>query len=201
MLPAIAVALQSVLSSFIGFIGATGATATAVNLAGQAAIHGLAVASPWLMGGLAGAGAAGVLRRSLSSGSRSVTFDSQSWVGDHRVENIAVFESDAYFQSRNEPYQWFSIDFHNQRFRPTHYAIRSDILKSWVVEGSTDGRNWRELDRQTDNTVLTGGSYAAIFLIQHPIELRYIRLIQTGKNCDGNDILRLYGFDLGDGQK
>jgi hypothetical protein len=58
MWPCINVLLQAGLSSVIHFVGATGAQATAVNLAGQGMIHGLAVAGAvatgpvgWIVGG------------------------------------------------------------------------------------------------------------------------------------------------------
>jgi uncharacterized protein YaaW (UPF0174 family) len=54
MWPIVNVALQGVLGKAIGVLGLAGAQATAMNLAGQTVIHGLAVASGpigWVISG------------------------------------------------------------------------------------------------------------------------------------------------------
>jgi hypothetical protein len=54
-------------------------------------------------------------------------------------------------------------DFKERRIVPTHYTIRSfggdpggTHLKSWLLETSADGKNWREVDRKEDNDELKG---------------------------------------------
>jgi hypothetical protein len=67
------------------------------------------------------------------------------------------------FSSKDKVNQWVQWDFHDHRVNPTHYSIHTHnspctgpFLKSWVIEGSTDGSDWRELDRQTNNNDLNG---------------------------------------------
>jgi hypothetical protein len=49
---------------------------------------------------------------------------------------------------------WICYDIKNRTIAPTHYAIRTYRsekrgwhLKSWLVELSTDGKSWQEVDR------------------------------------------------------
>jgi hypothetical protein len=68
--------------------------------------------------------------------------------------------------------------------RPIHYTIEGRRLKSWLVEGSLDGESWTEIDRQTDRTVWSdsGDLVTSSFTVSTPMECRFIRLTQIGKN-------------------
>jgi hypothetical protein len=50
--------------------------------------------------------------------------------------------SELFFESTNAPGQWICWDFHEMRFRPTNYTIRTRFGKSYIVVGSIDGENW-----------------------------------------------------------
>jgi hypothetical protein len=110
-------------------------------------------------------------------------------------KNVADLTSDSYFLSKNEPGQWVCWDFRERRVRPTHYTIRGWDLKSWVVEGSLDGRSWTEIDRQTDNQDFKDGNTVS-FAVSNPAEFRFIRLTQTCKNHLGDDYLALHGVEF-----
>jgi hypothetical protein len=88
-----------------------------------------------------------------------------------------------YFCSRNEPGQWICWDFRDRRVRPTHYAIRATGIKSWVLEGSLDGENWTEIDRQMDN-LRFGGQKTVAFPLSTQTELRFIRYTLVKNNSD-----------------
>jgi hypothetical protein len=137
-----------------------------------------------------------------------VTITSKSVRDDpeYAPKNVAVLTSDSWFQSKNEPGQWVCWDFREMRVRPTHYTIRALLLKSWVVEGSLDGKSWTEIDRQTNNqdfdyagetcTDDCAGSASctddwetASFAVSNPSECRFIRLTQTGKRYYDDHLL------------
>jgi hypothetical protein len=83
-----------------------------------------------------------------------VTITSKSVCNDHRrnaLRRVADFASDACFWSNGEPGEWVCLDFHEMGLRPTHYTIKSYLLKSWVIESSLSLVNWTEIDRKTDN--------------------------------------------------
>jgi hypothetical protein len=107
----------------------------------------------------------------------------------HALKNVADVTSDSSFCSKNEPGQWVCWDFGEMRVGPTHYTICALLLKSWVVEGSLNGRSWREIDRQTDNQDFKKGLNTASFAVSNPAEFRLIRLTQTGERYCGNDLL------------
>jgi hypothetical protein len=83
--------------------------------------------------------------------------------------------------------------------RLTYYTIKSACLRSWIVEGSVDGRNWTQIDQETNNRHfdLTAWDYSpgaglGAFRVSNSAGFRFIRLMQTGKNHYGNDTLSLH---------
>jgi uncharacterized coiled-coil protein SlyX len=126
-----------------------------------------------------------------------VTITSQS-VYDGTVSNTAdLTNDDSCFQSGNEPDQWVCWDFHEMRVRPTHYTIRSILLKSWVFEGSLDFVNWTEIDRKRKNKDFKARDWVtASFVVAKSVECRFIRLTQTGQAYDGDDHLLIQAVEF-----
>jgi hypothetical protein len=97
---------------------------------------------------------------------------------------------------------WVCYDFGSRRIRPTHYAVRSRLqnddahLRNWKFEGSIDGKSWTVLDSHTNDATLHGAGAIAAFEISQSIEVRMVRLWQTGKNSNSNDCLFLSGLEL-----
>jgi hypothetical protein len=84
-------------------------------------------------------------------------------------------------------------DFKERRIVPTHYTIRTYDgapggfhLKSWLVETSADGENWREVAREEDNGQLSGKWSRGTFAIAGGGECRFIRLVNIGRNHRGS---------------
>jgi hypothetical protein len=126
-----------------------------------------------------------------------VTITSKSVWDDatERLKTAANLTSDSYFCSKNKPGQWFCWDFGEMRIYPTHYTIKTRALKSWIVEGSLDGRNWTEIDQQTDNQGFVPPNTAS-FAVSNPEEFRFLRLTQTDENHDGHDLLYLFAVEF-----
>jgi hypothetical protein len=123
---------------------------------------------------------------------RTVAITSKSvYSHGYMARNVADLTSDLYFCSKNEPGQWICWDFHKMRVRPTHYTIKADELKSWVVESSLDFVNWTEIDRKTDNQAFKNGLETASFGVSNSAESRFIRLTQTHKTHRGDDYLAI----------
>jgi hypothetical protein len=130
-----------------------------------------------------------------------VTVTSKSVVsGDawNAQRNVVDLASRSYFWSADGPGQWICWDFHEMRFCPTQYTIKSGYpyLKSWMVESSLDGEAWTEIDSRTDNGQLAESPNRASFDISYSAECRFIRLSQTGKNHGGRNNLVIRAFDV-----
>jgi hypothetical protein len=119
-----------------------------------------------------------------------VTITSKSVCDDPRyaLKNVADLTSGCSFRSKDEPGQWVCWDFREMRVQPTHYTIDAGFLKSWVVEGSLDGKSWTEIDQQTNNQDFKDWETAS-FAVSRPVECRFIRLTQTDENHDDDDSL------------
>jgi hypothetical protein len=130
---------------------------------------------------------------------RIVTITSKSVHGDfcwNAGLNAAGLTSNSDFRSKDEPGQWICWDFHEMRVRPTHYTIKSDSLKSWVVESSLDFVNWTEIDRRTNNDDLKEEPHIRSFTVPKSAECRFIRLTQTGGNHSSDNELRVTAFEV-----
>jgi hypothetical protein len=118
-----------------------------------------------------------------------------------KLKNIADMEAGSYFhtcyRSRSEdiPHtrnNWVCYDFKDKRIIPTHYTIRSlgdkpnfSHLKSWLVETSVDGKNWKEVDHKE----LNGKWFMGTFTVAGGDVCRFIRLVNIGRDHQGYDIL------------
>jgi hypothetical protein len=128
-----------------------------------------------------------------------ISISSKSESSDDPVRNALDLRPEVFFWSRDEPDQWICWDFHEMRVRPTHYSIRSGRwanLKSWVVVGSLDGEHWNEIDRRLENEELNEYCVVRPFPVSKPIDCRFVKLTQLGKNHGGFDYLVLSFFEL-----
>jgi hypothetical protein len=108
--------------------------------------------------------------------------------------------SETVLHTRNN---WVCYNFKERRIVPTHYTIRTDDddhnhhhLKSWLVETSVDGENWREVSREENNTQLNGKRFTGTFAVAGGGECRFIRLVNIGRNHCGDDTLCISGWEL-----
>jgi hypothetical protein len=106
------------------------------------------------------------------------------------AKSAADLEVDSFFHSDGTKNEWLCYDFLSRRITPSHYTIRSKYngkvggsnLKSWVVEGSVNGGEWVELDRQENSNALNGPNLIVTLPVQESLECQYIRLRSIGKN-------------------
>ena len=94
---------------------------------------------------------------------------------------------------------FFCIKFPEQRITPTHYSLMSSPkslhhLKSWVVEVSDDGDEWKEIDRRENDEHLNGKGKVYTYEIQKEqhVAVPYIRLRQIGETHYGKGPKRLF---------
>jgi hypothetical protein len=113
-------------------------------------------------------------------------FESDDWGrSSEGAWKLADLTSSLFYSSKDEVGQWTCWDFHERRVRLSHYTIKGWHIKSWIVEGSRDGVNWTEIDRQTNvddfkPAFLEAQREATIsFAISVVDECRFIRLTQT----------------------
>jgi hypothetical protein len=83
--------------------------------------------------------------------------------------------------------------------RPTHYAISTvstALLTSLILEGSLDGTNWMEVDRQIEKKLSGWFLDSDSIPISNSGEFRFIRITQTGNNSARNGCLAIQRFEL-----
>jgi hypothetical protein len=146
---------------------------------------------------------------------RDVVIVTSSKGDSHHPKVVADLKSDDRFCSHYRgkeadiPYtrnNWICYDFKTRRIIPTHYSIRSpnhghgpgfgNYLKSWLVEISTDGEQWVEIDRKESNSDLAHPYVIRMFEVSRIQVCRLIRLVNIGRNHQGFDCLCICGFEI-----
>jgi hypothetical protein len=126
----------------------------------------------------------------------SITASSHGMNDPHEVVD---YNSSEYWTSRNEANSWLQFDFKSRRIALTNYSIKSkggsqSHLLEWSVEASNDATSWTVLDRRKTQD-LNGNCLVSSYECesQRPPQLtfRFIRLIQTGPNSQGGNVMGL----------
>jgi hypothetical protein len=130
---------------------------------------------------------------------------------DGAVQNIADLETCSHLwsvwrtKSEDIPHTrntWICYDFKEKSIVPTHYAVRTYDwpvgwchLKSWVVEISEDGKDWREVDHKEGNADLNGPSLCKTYVVGGSV-CRFIRLVNIGRNHYGEDRIAIHASEI-----
>lgn len=134
------------------------------------------------------AGRVKVHSSSLAKGSRSTLVDkvpSEAWTADI-------------------PSSWISIDLGPyRRLTLNYYTLRhglnfkADALRTWDLQGSNDGINWKTIKRHTNDRSLHGQFVVASWPVPNCTEgYRFFRVLQTGHNSSNHNFLALSGFEF-----
>lgn len=134
------------------------------------------------------AGRVKVHSSSLAKGSRSTLVDkvpSEAWTADI-------------------PSSWISIDLGPyRRLTLNYYTLRhglnfkADALRTWDLQGSNDGINWKTIKRHTNDKSLHGQFVVASWPVQNCTDgYRFFRVLQTGHNSSNHNFLALSGFEF-----
>jgi hypothetical protein len=131
--------------------------------------------------------------------SSSIWHDEPRW----HPKNVTEYGKKSGFASKKEQCPWIAFDFKRFRVRVDHYSLTScdggvnwAHPKSWVLEGSEDGRSWDELHRQENNSNLNGSYLTETFTTWKQIDAKVIRLRLVGKNHFGTDDFMLSAFEI-----
>jgi hypothetical protein len=123
----------------------------------------------------------------------------------YMVKNIVDLTGNNRFCSQNQKDGWVEYDFKDMRIWPSHYTIRSMFdygpghchLKSWVVEVSSNGRDWKVADRRDNNSQLNGKDLKVGFEMNQKLgPIQHIRLRLTGPNHANNQYLTVSGWEI-----
>jgi hypothetical protein len=113
----------------------------------------------------------------MDRGIVSITASNVLYPGERSLRNVADFENQTIFQTKDEANSWIYLDFGKLLIKPTHYSIRtlrngnSYHLRSWTLESSIDGQLWQEIDRQENNIALNVEGAIATFPISRISEV------------------------------
>ena len=95
------------------------------------------------------------------------------------------------------------FDFRDRTVCVTDYWIKtvkfgkgSCHLKSWKLQGSSDGEKWKDLDAR-DTDVLNGARASEHFVCRNSSDkFRYVRIALTGPNMRGDYALALTNVEF-----
>jgi hypothetical protein len=132
----------------------------------------------------------------------NITSSGDSWNKCYRVCDHGW---NCYWYTDNVPNSWIQFEFMNSMTSLTGYTLKSGSdgggshhLLRWKVEGSKNGRDWKQIDNQ--NCQFLNGNYVTkIFRCKSSNVgqfYRFIRLTQTGTNSGGNHHLMLCNIEF-----
>ena len=116
--------------------------------------------------------------------------------------NLVDYENENYFKSNDNDYTTINFDFNDNSIQIHSYSLQSDksgdFLKNWVIEASNDEKNWIEIDRRSNEVMLTGPDKIGSFLIQpeNTEYYRFVRLRQTGNSWSNHKSFGLKRFEF-----
>ena len=74
------------------------------------------------------------------------------------------------------------------------------MLRHWKLQGGNDGASWTDLRTHVDDQALPAAAFSTASWPLAPPDpraaYRHFRVLQTGKNKQGNDHLRVCGFEV-----
>ncbi|OHT15136.1 hypothetical protein TRFO_42700 [Tritrichomonas foetus] len=133
----------------------------------------------------------------------SISASSNSHNFPYQVANTEWYDC---WISQNKPDQWIQFDFMNKVVILQNYTIKthryssgSCHLKSWKIEGSSNGETWEEIDKRESDVLNEENKEETFECAKKESPYRFIRLLQTGPNHRGDHMLGLsriefYGF-------
>ena len=114
-------------------------------------------------------------------------------------KNVLKNDGSRWF-SQNLPNSWIQFDFKERKVSITSYSMNDRYkVKSWKVEGSTDGSTFEIIDNKVDSTDFQNGGEKNFPVQSNNKYYRYIRITSTSKNwydCDYFQLFRVefFGF-------
>ena len=103
---------------------------------------------------------------------------------------------------------WMSVDLGVSRsLQVNHYCLRHGnsydngyVLRNWQLQACNDGENWVVLREHSNDTSMGTSAYCeGHWEVNSPASntsYRHFRILQTGKNSNGNDHLVCCGMEL-----
>lgn len=133
----------------------------------------------------------------------SSSLNSGDWQKLLKIDNV-----DNNYSTNNENNPWICFELKNHRICPSSYTIRScnsyygsHHPRSWLIEGSEDGKNWIIIDEQHDCSYLNMKNHIHTFSIKKnkksQKEFKFIRIQHSG-NCwdNSNNILNICSIEF-----
>jgi hypothetical protein len=120
---------------------------------------------------------------------------------DSAPKHVADLATDSGFWSGEDWLEWVCWDFHEMRVALTYYTIRSLWLRSWGLEGSLDGEEWKWLaykddSREFDDRRRPCVSFPCCEPEDEPQPFRFIKLSKQGSDVRGGPRLCLYAVEF-----
>jgi len=142
------------------------------------------------------------LGRNLADSS-DVDVTASSIHGSCGPKNVLKNDSSRWISS-NLPNSWIQFDFKQRKVSITSYSMNDNYrVKSWKVEGSTDGSTFEIVDNKVDTTDFQNSgkfndpSAQKNFPVQPNNKYyRYIRITSTSKNWSNLDYFSLYRVEF-----
>lgn len=146
-------------------------------------------------------------------------YGKEAWTNPHEAGRLIVSMSSFYDQDNNNPNalvnrngddgaatantanSWIAIDLGAKNSLVcSYYSLRGNkyspgFPRNWKFQGSKDFAGWVDLDTQNNNTLITANNWFS-GTTSGSTGYRYFRVVQTGANAFGDNVLALSELEL-----
>mmetsp|Transcript_5493 Transcript_5493/g.8535 ORF Transcript_5493/g.8535 Transcript_5493/m.8535 type:complete len:428 (+) Transcript_5493:90-1373(+) len=118
-----------------------------------------------------------------------------------QLRNI-VSREQTYTRSDDAKDSWFALDLGNRWLKVSKYTLQHGrdaarfLLRSWVLEGSADGKTWSILDTRTNDCSLDRAWATHSWDVHTDEFVRHVRVRIVGPDSDGGHYLHLTSLEL-----
>jgi len=116
-----------------------------------------------------------------------------------------LLSRDFYFPYYSSPncFNWFQLDFENQRLQITGYtfevfetASKAQPMRSWIVLGSNDEEKWEIIDEKRHDEEQCVKKKFPYFPVKISQPYRFIRYVMTDSNANNRNIMVLKSIEV-----
>ena len=129
---------------------------------------------------------------------------SASGTSNNSFERVLNYQWNGYWASNNSPNSYLRFDFKDYTVQLNGYSLRArdepqggGHPKSWVIEGSNDGKTWTTLNSQQNSDAINGRRQVHTFKLPNlTLPYRYLQMRLTDRNHRGDNFFNITNIEF-----
>jgi serine/threonine protein kinase len=114
-------------------------------------------------------------------------------------QNVLNYNTDNYFQSKNQPTQWLLFDLKGKSFQMKQIRIHieyKNIARRWILQGSNNNLNWTTIHTQGEDSRCDVDHATVSYDINCEQSFTSFKFVQQSQSYFNNNFLALYSVEF-----